>query len=199
MTNPADMANEDNWTGGFYELSIELGPTDDARLDRALRALWESAAVEGCFAADHHEDSHAHEGATYMEAPLTRRALERHGHLRGVVGLPTGARVVCGVVAERFEGGHDWLDFYLPMSARAATDARIGGFPYGEEGDFPSLCWRQELDDWLAEIGRHIHSQVPFQLARIGFEASGDQVPSEFRFGHLMPCEDAVVYQAAEL
>ena len=29
-----DMTDEENWTGGFYELSLLLGAADDRRLDR---------------------------------------------------------------------------------------------------------------------------------------------------------------------
>lgn len=30
MPSPTDPTHEDNWSGGFYELSIRLGPADDA-------------------------------------------------------------------------------------------------------------------------------------------------------------------------
>ena len=49
MTDPAAFTDGENWNGGFYELAIELGPTDDDRLDRALVALWQEAGVEGCY------------------------------------------------------------------------------------------------------------------------------------------------------
>ncbi|MGI5521455.1 hypothetical protein ACQEUX_10900 [Micromonospora sp. CA-259024] len=42
------MSDSVNWTGGFYELLLILGATDDARLDRAVRALWRAADVREC-------------------------------------------------------------------------------------------------------------------------------------------------------
>lgn len=43
--SPTDPAHEDNWLGGFYELTIKLGDPDDARLDAALAALWRAAPL----------------------------------------------------------------------------------------------------------------------------------------------------------
>ena len=38
MIDPASFIDGENWNGGFHELAIEIGPTDDARLGRARRA-----------------------------------------------------------------------------------------------------------------------------------------------------------------
>jgi hypothetical protein len=49
VVKPADdLTDEENWTGGFYELSLVLGGADDDKLDRAVRALWRAAGVTGC-------------------------------------------------------------------------------------------------------------------------------------------------------
>jgi hypothetical protein len=44
MSNCADIDDDYNWTDGFYELAIELGPRDDARLERGLASIWRHAA-----------------------------------------------------------------------------------------------------------------------------------------------------------
>jgi hypothetical protein len=142
MTDPSDLNDDQNWTGGFYELALELRPTDDSRLERALTALWRNAPVEGCFAVTEHLP------ARHTEASLSLRSLESSGHLRGVVRLPAGLDIVCGVVAVRFENGSDWLSFYLPLGALARTDPAIGGYPFGNDADGASLSWRRPLDSW---------------------------------------------------
>ena len=43
------FTDAENWSGGFYELALEIGDRDDERLQRALTALWRAAAVTGCY------------------------------------------------------------------------------------------------------------------------------------------------------
>ncbi len=118
MAAPDDASDAANWSGGFYELSLTLGAADDARLDRAVRHLWRAAAVQG---------------------PEPRVVLG--DHLRGTLTLPTGARVVCGSYASRWEDV-DTLLLYLPLGALARTDRRIGGFPFDARSGAESLAWR---------------------------------------------------------
>jgi len=40
---------QDAWTGGSYDLAIEPGPRDDARLSRAVNALWTHPDLVGCY------------------------------------------------------------------------------------------------------------------------------------------------------
>jgi len=70
--DPSDLNDEENWTGGFYELAFELGPTEDSRLERALLALWREAAVVGCFAAV------THRPALHTPVPLALDSLVTH-------------------------------------------------------------------------------------------------------------------------
>jgi hypothetical protein len=50
MGDPAAFTDPENWSGGFYELAVEISDTDDARLDRAIAAVWPAARVAGCYA-----------------------------------------------------------------------------------------------------------------------------------------------------
>jgi hypothetical protein len=47
MADPTAFTDPENWTGSFYELSLELGQRSDEHLDRALRLLWREAGIVG--------------------------------------------------------------------------------------------------------------------------------------------------------
>jgi hypothetical protein len=164
MSRSSDLDEAENWHGGFYELAINLGPRDDARLGLALATVWSAARVRGC---------HQRTPAGHVPASCTLDSLENAGHLAGTVKLPDGREVVCGAVAIREEGGADWLDFYLPLGALGDSDSRVGGFPFGEDGGASSRRWREPLDEWLRAVGADVYARVPFLCAIVGFEASG--------------------------
>jgi hypothetical protein len=168
------LDDPDNWVGGYYELALELGPTDDERLEAAIRAVCSHTAAVGWYALG--------ERRPVAEEPLpcTLESISRHGQLRGIVNLPSGEQVVCGLVVVREEGGSyepDWLDFYIPMGALGRIDSRVGGYPFGDDAD--SLQWRRPLDDWLAEIGRRVYENVRFRLGLVGMEVSGEMYAGE--------------------
>lgn len=162
-----DMTDDENWTGGFYELCLVLGAADDDNVDRALRSLWRAAGVHGC------RDRRA-DGAGFAAVELGAAALYEHGHLRGTLALPSGARVVCGGFLSRYED-LDTLEFYLPLGALARVDRRIGGYPFDEHSGVASLTWRAGLDRWLADVATAVYADVPFQRALIGFEIDEDR------------------------
>jgi len=181
MPDPSDLDDQENWAGGFYELAIDVGPTDDGRLERALTALWRIAAIEGCFARTNGKRPQL------VAVPVSLSSLQTAGHLRGVVTLPADRVSVCGVVAMR-EGiagtGHsDWLILYVPLGALARIDPRIGGFPFDDRSGAPSLLWRRPLDAWLADIGTRLYAEVAFELALIGMEPLGGVHAEELRAG----------------
>lgn len=169
MADPLDLDHDDNWNGGFYELALQLGPRDDARLAAALAGVWAAARVHGCYAR------RLEGGRRHEPVPCDLDSLETRGHLKGVVRLEIGLEVVCGVVAVREEQDemNDWLDFYLPLGALADADPRVGAYPFEEPESDGSFAWRAPLDTWLAEIGRRVFGVVPFRLGIIGFEVSG--------------------------
>jgi hypothetical protein len=161
------LDDSDNWQGGFYELAIRLGRRDDARLGRALEALWNAAGMQGCFAEGI--------GGAHLPAKVGLPSLAEHGHLRGVLEPPGFGRLVAGVFAIRFDNDCvDWLELYIPLGALAKVDPRIGGFPFGREGKNVSLRWRRGLDAWLAHVGRSVFDVVRFERALIGYEVDHD-------------------------
>jgi hypothetical protein len=195
MPDPASLIDDENWSGGFYELAIELGASDSQRVQQALSTLWRTAAIDGC-----------HGGFNFEEqVPCTVASLTTFGHLRGTVVLPSGRRVVCGCVTLGGDEEPDWLDFYLPLGALARVDRRIGGFPFDSRSGEESVVWRRPLDDWLAGIGTRIFRQVPFRLGLIGFELDGNisseqmngVVPDQRWEGYLLPAGGDLRFEPA--
>jgi hypothetical protein len=157
-----DLDDDENWTGGFYELCLVLGVADDDNLDRAVRSVWRAAGVQGCRVS-------RVDAAGLADVELGAAALHTYGHLRGTLILPSGARVVCGGFVNRNEDV-DTLELYLPLGALARVERRIGGYPFDENSGAASLSWRDGLDRWLAGVAAAVYADVPFERAVIGFE-----------------------------
>ncbi|GAA2001749.1 hypothetical protein GCM10009799_31190 [Nocardiopsis rhodophaea] len=180
MSVPVIMTDAD-WSGGHYEIYIELGDTDDGRLQRLLTSVWRAAAVDGCY------------GATYdgpgelQEMPCTVASLRDAGKLKGVVRHPSGQRIVCGCFVIHDDDVPELLSFFIPMGALTAVDPRIGAFPFGPDGGLKSLVWRHPLDEWLADIARAVFNDVGFRLSTIGFELL--EAPHEALHGGVPPEE----------
>lgn len=199
MADASDLNDDENWSGGFYELAVEIGPRDDLRLEQTLLAVWRHASVRGCMAvAEYRPLQHA-------DVPLSLQSLDKNGHLRGLVRLPSASTSVCGVVAVREEDGSDWLDFYLPLGALARTDSAIGSFPFGDDGSERSFAWRRPLDGWLTDIGSRVYEDVQFRVGLVGFEVLGELraqelvggVPGERFYGLLVPTNTKLEYHEA--
>ncbi|MFH8762443.1 hypothetical protein ACH4NV_13900 [Streptomyces althioticus] len=192
MTSPASFRNPTNWSDGFYELAIEVGATDDARLQDVLTALWAAAGIQGCLGRSDLEPEEQD------PVPCTVSSLTEYGHLYGQARLPTNQLAVCGCVAIR--GGDDrsdWLDFYIPVGALGNA-----GIAYWDGRPF----FRSDvMDDWLAAIGRETFTRAAFSLGVVGFEVSGcadaetlaGQMPQERDVGYLLPLGGALHYGAA--
>lgn len=199
MDDPTSFVIRENWSGGHYGLDLELGPRHapdaDAKLRRALAALWAHPDLDGCYL--HHltppEDQ--------PRVDPVPRDIDEPGRLHGLATLPTGVRVVCGSVAIRHRGedGPDWLCFYLPSGALGAADGRVGAYPFPNPEVPSSATWRAPLDAWLAGIAESVWAAARFRVGLIGFEASlGDpwdgHVPDERWLGYVVPTGDAVAY-----
>lgn len=195
-----DFSIADNWLGGFYELALELGDTSDARLEAALSALWSAAGVEGCYGSRHVPPP------DQQTVPCTLASLLRFGHLRGVVRLPNGAPIVCGVVTIREDNGPDWLDFYLPLGALGRAEPRSNEHMVGDPSSgSASLAWRRPIDDWMAGLGARVYTAAGFRLGLIGHEVSGQAYaattaanpPTPRGIGYLIPRDGQVSYLPA--
>ncbi|WP_344617707.1 hypothetical protein [Dactylosporangium salmoneum] len=178
MRDPARLDDRDNWSGGFYELDIELGEAGPERLQSALTRLWAAARVEGCYA-----DPRIYGGDEMAAVPLQVSSLEEHGLLAGTVALPSCHRVVCACTSVEFDDGQRWLTLNLPLGALGRTDRRIGAFPFGEDGGPVSLRWRHPLDAWLGTVADAVHAEVGIACAVIGFEIDVGKDAASFAAG----------------
>jgi hypothetical protein len=165
--SPVFTASADVWHGGFYEFAIELGPRDDARLDAAIRALWEHPSLMGCV------DRRDVEPELQERYSPSLAAYEQERGMLGVLSLPEdGARVACGtLVVREEESDTDWIGLFVPMGSLALV-RNVGAFPF-EDGT-PSRPWREPLDSRMVELALQIHNRAPFRLALIGHEVSGE-------------------------
>ncbi|MDR6980691.1 hypothetical protein J2X68_007433 [Streptomyces sp. 3330] len=111
MTSPAAFRDQTNWSGGSYELAIEIGSSDDAQIQAVLSALWSAADAHGCFGQRDHEPEEQD------PVPRTVGSLAKSGHLHGQARLPTDQLAACGRVTIR-DGDEtsDGLDLYIPIS-----------------------------------------------------------------------------------
>lgn len=196
--------DDDNWIAGYYELALELGERDDARLEATLQLMRELAKIDGCWALTGLEPSR------YEPVSPSLTSLLSFGQLRGSFALPTGERVVCSVVAVREEAeppfyAPDWLALCIPLGALIKVEPRVGGYPFGSfEG---SLQWRRPIDDWLANLGSKVFRATAFRLGLIGMEASGeaysdrlpDGIPQERSIAYLWPERGEVRYFPATI
>lgn len=180
--DPARLDDAGNWVGGGYDLAVQLGLSDDARLAYAAEMLWRLAGVATPPAGE----------STLVEEPPPP-SLDQ-GHARGVVTLPDGLRVVCGAFVHRDDAdGEDWVVLYLPLGALGRADRRVGGYPFGDVRG--SLTWRHPLDAWLASLAERLLEDVDFRVGLVGFEVFGEVeaddlaagVPSDRWYGVVVP------------
>lgn len=197
------FTKEGTWYGGFYELAVELGERSDDRLLHALEALWEFPVLDGCYSSSGIEpwEKTKIEPSQWLDELKDSDGVS---HLYGSATLVDGNNIVCGSVIIREDEGVDWLDFYLPVAA-LVENYKLDGYPFGNtievSGEMRSFFI--EFDNWFVEIARHIYSSVPFKLALIGNEVSGDVysseiigvvVPEERWFGYMWPAGENLNY-----
>ena len=153
------------WDGGFFGVSIELGPRSDARLREATAALWGHASLHGCYADRDREPEDQD-----VVSP-NQPAGQIGSWLYGVATSPSGKKVPCGTLAVRYEEGNgedpaDWLEFLVPMAGLGIAYP-VGGFPFGSSAP---LDWLEEVSEWMGEIGVEVYRRVPFMFGIVGHE-----------------------------
>ncbi len=181
MTEPI-FTLQNAWAGGSYDLAVEIGPRNDARLIRALHAVWTHPDLEGCYQHGDREPN---------QQPRVDPSLAED-RLHGIARIGSRAAIASHTVVIRFENGADWLHFCLPMGSLGRI-FDVGAFPFGGEA---ALGWRSELDGWLCSLGRRVFEAAPFQLAVIGWDGgelddadryASSGVPDERWVGYLVP------------
>lgn len=186
--------SEHTWSGGFYELAIELGgraeEDADARLEAAVRAALAYPEWDRPFGRSDVEPGEQ-ERLTESGALAVLVGEESQGHVYGVAGLPDRQCVASGIMVIREEGedAADWLDVYFPVDALAETYPGVGAYPFGPGGVPARATWSDAVNEWLVEVGRRIYAAAPFRFALVGFEASGRQTAAEVERAGGVPAE----------
>lgn len=152
------FTSAESWIGGHYELAIELGASDDARLAAALSRLWSHPDLDGPYLSKSLDPS----AQNLVDAKKQLQA-----RLFGICTLPNHERVPGGSFVIRFDGGPDWLLFYLPL-APLETLYSLDGFPFSGQG--ADRQWQDELNSWLIGIARFLFEETPFEVGLVGFE-----------------------------
>src|SRR5216684_307457 len=111
------------WLGGFYKLALEYETPSSARLQEAVKTIWNSPGAQGCYLLP---DVAPTTQERVAPAPAT---LESHRHLLGVATLPNAKQVPCGTYLVQEETGIAWIGFYVPMGA-LGTAYDVGGYPF---------------------------------------------------------------------
>ena len=197
-----------HWSGGYYELDIDLGHHSEERLQLALGALWADPRLEGPYLDRTRE-------------PADQQVADPRGGvsnvLSGIATLPDGARVLCFSIAVWLDEGYE-LSLCVPVNALAVAWPQIGHFPFVggrlspsedvsqiPEGD--DRAWQEPLEEWLASFGKAIFDAVAFPAAVIGFEGGllDDEqqqrliaeLPEERSVGILKQEQDALAWYPA--
>src|SRR5262249_40521689 len=139
-----------SWTGGHYELVIDLGKRSDIRAANALHELWSHPLLDGCFLSK-------------VLPPSNQERVNPQEHLEdrlyGVATLPNKMKSPCGSILLRFDDGSDWLGVFLPLESLSRAYS-IGSFPFTEKGGY--FQWQQEIDDWFRGIASRVFDVVSF-------------------------------------
>ena len=151
----------ERWFGGFYELAIQIGTHgNDAAILDLLNAIWSQTEITGPYKENDIEPS--------SQQIISTSSDERHYY--GVIRLTDEQLLVCGtyVVKENCEpGGSDWVLLYAPAQE---VQWKLGG-----SGDWdivqPELF---PLVNYFVRVADVAYEKRPFQMALIGFEASGE-------------------------
>lgn len=177
------LHDEDAWTGGDYDLSVDLGRRSDEDLDAAIRALWAHPALYGVWRDPL---------GPWDESSRVPAGLPDHqaSGCAGVATLPDGHRVVCRTYVCRFEPSPDVLGFSIPITSLRGVD-HLGSYPFNVDD---TRDWEVRLAGWLVEIARWVHARVPFPLALTGYDVfaevraediTRDGIPSDRWMGYL--------------
>lgn len=189
------FTHTDAWTGGDYDLEIDLGCRSDACLGGALGALWSHPDLRGPFAHDDVE-------------PAEQAAVAPDGNevQFGVARVPGGAEVACRCVAVANDEEGDLVVLGLPLGSLSQAWPQVGGYPFldVDEGPETTQSWQEPLESWLGAIGLHIAQHAPCEAGFVCFEGPGlfnvdlaswrrSGIPDERPYGLLWPDDGGTV------
>ncbi len=187
------FTQNDAWSGGFYELVMELPDASGNTRKSALNHLWAVPSLEGCFLRSDIEPSNQ------QKVLAANHDLE--GHLYGKATLPNAARSCCGSIWGDYQESGCWLTFYLPLGS-LSEGYPVKAYPFNIKEEPSPEIWIQEINNWLIDIAKILYQNLRFKVGVIGFEAEifdvkdklDDGIPSERWDGILMPQGNELIW-----
>lgn len=178
--DPRRFTHPAAWGGGaWHGLALRYTDPSPTRLQAARDVLWAYPGLEGCWRRKDREPAAAARIASTYGLHATRQ-LFGFAHLPGTGGIACYA----GAWVEHHDFEEDdedflfapapagplrpptgWLNFCLPY----------GGLWLGYQAGHPEVAgedgppWRDEVDGWLRGLAEHVHREVPFELALVGY------------------------------
>lgn len=149
----------DVWTGGFYQLVVDLEERSDDHSRAALEALQSYPRLDGWY-LERDKEPHA-------QPRVQNAGGDLRNHRYGIFTLPNGKNVPCGCFIFHTDYAPDWLEFYIPLTALDKIYS-TGAFPFGESQGYTD--WEREVDRALFDLARHLYLQARFPAGLIGFE-----------------------------
>ena len=192
------------FSGGDFDLEIELGETNDSRLRDARSKLWEHRSLVGCYMESEGRDSKID-----WSTQIVPDKCSFESRLFGVATTPNGIELPCYSLVLRYGDGVDRLSLSIPFGA---LELAYGTDVYENRAPAPTeLSWLFSVSDWFADIGDFVFSSVRYRYALIGDESSVCTAASEIHSetssksvhqlmpgirwcGYLVPDDDRLVW-----
>jgi hypothetical protein len=156
--------NAVNWSGGFYQLGIELTHShDDVRLRAALEAIWSCSSLVGPWL------ERESIGTPTVRPDLPQLPIDPDygmSRLYGVLSVTGGSSLGCLVSTTRVQDGPDWIYVSIPMGMLEAA------FRVQYPLSIASNRWLPQVQRALVVIAYTVFAVVPFDLGIVGFEIS---------------------------
>jgi hypothetical protein len=209
MTDPIPLKRFTHpraWTGdGSHSLALCFSDPSPSRLRAARDALWSYPGLEGPWRRNDREPTAASRIASTW-------GLDHDKVLYGLAHLPgtTGVAVAGSAVVDDHLADHDcplcrevarhagppvgWLQLDLPFDG-LGLHFPTGRYPVA---DGTSLAWRDEVDGWLRGLAEHVHREVPFAYAALGWMDGAhvarrpEELPERRSVGQLFPEGDGL-------
>jgi hypothetical protein len=160
----------DAWSGGFYELVIELGDKSERSARHALEELWSSRPLQGIYLQRDQEPE--------QQPRLAAQEISLEGHWLGVATLPNGRQSCCGTFWGNYPEAGSWLTFYLPLGALAHAYP-VGAYPMKVRGEPSPEAWLKAINGWMRELAADVYSRARFAAGVIGFEVDYFEIKAQ--------------------
>jgi hypothetical protein len=187
------FTQKDAWSGGYYELSIELPDTSNKTVEKALTVLWGIPCLDGCYLDSEIEPEN--------QSRLPTSEYIKSKNLFGIANFPNSKFSCCQSSWMIYEDDNEcWIYLNLPLSSLGNVYP-VGAYPFLENGVSPEI-WLKEINGWLESIARSFYNKQKFKVAFIGWEKDDfkikesiqNGIPGERWDGILLPVENKLIW-----